>query len=281
MMFNKVAIVGVGLIGGSLGLTIRRKKLARRVIGVARHSATLKTAKKIGAIDSGTVSLSNPELLTADLVILAVPPEKVAEVALKLAGRFRHPVIFIDVASTKQAIVSKLDKKLPKHVSFVGAHPMAGSERSGIDAARVDLYEGALCVLTPTRQTSRRALKTVQTLWTRLGSRVVLLSPDQHDARVAQISHLPHLAASALALTPDSAALALAACGFADTTRIAAGDPELWAGICATNRPEIVCALRRYREQLQKIEKAVARNDRAGLLRLLKSARQRCLKLYR
>lgn len=280
-MFNKVAIVGVGLIGGSLGLAIRRKKLARRVIGVARHSATLKTARKIGAIDSGTVSLSDPELAKADLVILAVPPEKVAEVALQLAGRFRHPVIFIDVASTKQAIVLKLDKKLPKHVSFVGAHPMAGSERSGVEAARVDLFDGALCVLTPTARTSPRALKTVQTLWTRLGSRVVLLSPAQHDARVAQISHLPHLAAAALALTPDLNALALAACGFADTTRIAAGDPELWTGICATNRPEIVRALRRYRDQLQKIEKAVAGNNRAGLLRLLKSAQQRRLKLYR
>ena len=242
--FKQVTIVGLGLIGGSLGMAIRRRRLARRVVGLSRTMKTARLAKRLGAIDAGTTDAGHA-VKDADLVIIATPVGTIVPQAVRLAKLMRPGAILTDVGSTKAGIVAALERALPRRISFVGGHPLAGSEQQGIASAQADLFDHSTCVLTATRKTDRKALGRMRALWRRVAHRAVVLSPDAHDRCLAAVSHLPHLLAFSLIGATADDALALAPRSFLDATRVAKSDPDLWDDILLSNRRELVKALDR------------------------------------
>lgn len=277
--FRKITIIGVGLIGGSVGLAIKKKGLAREVIGVFRRPSTLSKAKKCNAVDRGTISIKEG-VSDADLIILATPVHKIVTIAREVIKYAKSGAIITDVGSTKAWIVNKIENMLPKNrsISFVGSHPMAGSEKNSVEYARRDLLRGTPCIVTRTAGTDGRSLKRIADFWKTLGSKVKIMSPLEHDKSVSLVSHLPHVVAFSLAGAVSSKSLDLAAEGYKDTTRIASSDPELWADIFLTNRREIAKACKAFEKYYGDIKKAVARGDHKNtvkLLRLAKSKRDR------
>ena len=273
MKFKQVSIIGTGLIGGSLGLALRRRGIARRVIGFSRSEKTIRRAIARGAIHEGDTELCANWLGESDLVVLAVPPEEVVPMARRIARMTRHSFLMTDMTSVKGPIVGRLDKILPSRIRFVGSHPMAGSERSGIEAADAGLFRGAACVVTRTARTDPAALRRIGRMWRAVDAEVIVMDPRRHDRLVAQISHVPHLTAAALTLFPETAAMPLAGGGFADLTRVAESDPEMWDQICRMNRKEILAALNRLTAGLVKVRAAVARRSVRAALQLAHSRR--------
>ncbi|MBI4313215.1 MAG: prephenate dehydrogenase/arogenate dehydrogenase family protein [Candidatus Omnitrophica bacterium] len=273
-LFGQVTIIGVGLIGGSIGKALRKRHLCRKVVGVARRRSALAEASKQGAIDRGFLEIA-PAVKDADLVIVATPPSRVVEISQKVARTARRGVILTDVASTKANVIRGWERSLPKRFLAVASHPMAGSEKTGVKHASADLFEGALCILTPTVETNRKALNQVRRLWKALGMRVTEMSAQRHDERVAMISHAPHLLAASLvsAARPDE--LKIAAAGFLDTTRVALGDPALWEDICFNNRAALLGALARVERALVHVRQSVAYGDRKELQAILVESRRR------
>lgn len=278
-LFKQVSIIGMGLIGGSLGLALRRHGMARRVIGFSRHEKTVRRAIARGAVHDGDTELCPEWLGQSDLVVLAVPPDRVVPIAKQVAKLTKHSFLMTDAASVKAPIVQALEKALPRRIKFVGSHPMAGSEKSGIEAARGDLFRGAACIVTRTGRTDPKALQAVRRLWQRLGSRVVVMDPKRHDRLVAEISHVPHLVAAALMLMPEQQALPLAGGGFSDATRIAVSDPVMWEQICRMNRKEILSALERLVTGLNGLKAAVTSSSPGALRATLRGAQARRLRL--
>lgn len=270
-LFKQITIIGLGLIGGSLGMAIRRKGLARRVVGFARSSEKVSQAIAKKAIHEGTTQLAQA-LQGSELVILATPPQTVIPLAKRIVKLTRHSFILTDVASTKGRIVKVMDGLLPKRIAYVGSHPMAGSEKSGIKAAKADLFKGATCVVTPTRLSSALAVQSVSNVWKSIDGFVIALSPVRHDRLVAEISHLPHLVAVTLTRTTSKEALALTAGGFADTTRVAMSDPKLWKEIVQMNQMEVIRALNRLIGNLQKLTTTIRRKTFTHLLKELRTA---------
>jgi prephenate dehydrogenase len=269
--FDTVAIVGVGLIGGSLGAALRALPDAPRVIGIDADEAAAVIALDRGVLDEAIGPLAADEALrAADLVVIATPAAAVETWLRRLAG-IGYAGLVTDVASTKADIVRTARAVLPGPACFVGGHPMAGSERSGVAAADADLFRGAYYVLTPDVDTDAEAYGRLHQLVTSIGARVISLAPDAHDEAVAAISHVPHVTAAALANVADARAhggsdvLRLAAGGFKDMTRIAAGSPDLWTGICLDNRDAVVRALAELRAQLEQFASLLGDDDRAGV----------------
>lgn len=265
-LVRRVTIIGVGLIGGSLGMAIRRQKLAREVIGVARRRSTLSLATRRRAITRGTLSVT-AGVEGAELVILAAPPSQIVPLVRQLKPHLAPGAVVTDVASTKQMIVTAAEHEFPGRVPYVGAHPLAGSEQQGVAAAVADLFDGELCVLTPTPHTDRRALRLVKRFWQALGSRVIELSPRVHDQWIAQLSHVPHLLAVALMNATPPAHLPYAPRSFRELTRIAASDPALWRDILATNRSAVLAALAQTESYLSALRSALLRHDDEGIAR--------------
>lgn len=274
MLFRTVGIVGVGLIGTSLGMALRRRALAVRVIGVDVDESALAIAKERGAIDEGTRSFE--QLRDSDLVVVAVPPDAVVDTAVRAAGAMRAGGILTDVASIKGSIVRRLEQRLPRGVRYVGAHPMAGSEGQGAAAADPTLLEGRTFVLTPTKRSDPDAVATLTHLAQGLGMRPVVLSPDDHDELVAQISHLPYLVAVAAASAASDQALDVQGPAFSALARVAGSPVDLWTQICQENRDAIRRALARFREELDRLDRAL--EDRQALQTLLEPARRRAAK---
>jgi prephenate dehydrogenase len=272
MTLDTLTIVGVGLIGGSVGLAARARGVARQVIGVGRSAATLDTAVRIGAITAGTCDLAGAAR-QSDLILVCTPVDQIAGHVRAAAAACRPGTLLTDAGSTKDAIVRALDGALPPGVAFVGGHPLAGSEKHGPEHARADLFDGRLVILTPTAQTDADAVERAGSFWKRLGARVLLLSPQDHDDALAVTSHLPHLAAAALANALPDHLHDLTATGFRDTTRVAAGDPDLWTAIFAQNRGAVLAALARLAEHLAAYRDALEHNDMTTLRRLLAHAK--------
>jgi len=270
--FKKIAIIGVGLIGGSLGLAIREKGLAREVVGVTRHRGSLKKAKSIGAIDRGTLDPLEAAK-GADLVVIATPISQISGLVKKLAGSLKSGCIITDVGSAKSKVVGQAERVLPKGIYFVGGHPMAGSEKKGVGSASANLFDDSICFLTRTRRTNPRALKIVRNIWTRVGARVEVVSPRLHDRIVATVSHLPHLAAFNLASAVSSSNLRYAAGGFRDTTRIASSDPVIWRDIYLANSKEVAKALDRFIRSLKKTKALILAHEGQKLLKVLKGSK--------
>jgi len=276
--WERVAIIGVGLMGGSLGLALRERHLAGTVVGIGRRMGSLRRAHELGACDEITTDVAQG-VAEADLVVAACPASQVVPLLEQAVHSASPGAVLTDVASTKDHIVHTLEARLAEtQVRFVGGHPLVGSEKSGVDHANSKLYEGATIVLTPTETTDPQALAEVTELWESVGSIVKTLTPEEHDAVLAQTSHLPHLVATALVNTLSPGTGEFVGPGFLDTTRVAAADPELWKDIFISNAADVVRSLARFRKQLSSLENALAA-DPEQLSRLLSQAREARLSL--
>jgi prephenate dehydrogenase len=271
--FHTVAIIGVGLIGGSIGLTLRQRGLAERVIGVGRRQASLRTARRVGAVTNTTIDLAKG-VEEADLVIVCTPVGRIVDDVRQAAEHCREGILITDAGSTKRSIVEALDDGLARGCRFLGSHPMAGSEKIGPSHASADLFEGRLAVITPTKNTHAQDFDLLAEFWTALGSVVVQMPPDEHDRAVAVISHLPHAVAAALAATVPEEFFRLAGAGLKDTTRVAAGGPEVWTPIFKLNRDHILAALAGFRKNLDALGDAIRAGDEAQLERILTTAKK-------
>jgi len=271
-MFNKITIIGLGLIGGSLALAIKEKKLAKEIAGVSRRKSTIKEALKNKIVDSGTLDLEDG-VKDSDFIIIATPVFKIVSIAKRVARFLKKGAILTDVGSTKRHIVRSIEKAVPKGIDFVGSHPIAGSERSGIKSANKDLFKNACCILTKTKKTNPKAIGKVKKFWENLGIEVIIMRPQMHDKALSKISHLSHAVSASLVNSVGKSRLDLAAGGFKDATRVASGEPELWRDIFLTNKDNLIKDIGILKKELNKVEAALRNNDQAGLLRLLHKAK--------
>ncbi len=264
--FNKVTIIGVGLIGGSLAKVLKARKLAGEIVGAGRGRSTLDKAIKLGVIDRASNGAAKA-VEGADLVVLASPVGSFEAIAREIAPRIKPGAIVTDVGSVKGELTRKIEAILPPGVHFVPGHPIAGKEKSGVEEATETLFQGAKCILTPTKKTDPRAVETIQALWTIAGAKVVTMNPETHDHVFAAVSHLPHVAAYSMVCTVAGLHagkdnyLTFTGGGFRDFTRIAESSPEMWRDICLANSHNIVEMIERYQFALNKIKKAIHRED--------------------
>ncbi len=276
-LFNRAAIVGMGLIGGSLGMSIIRKSLAGEVLGVGRSPGTLNRAVECGA--AHRVSLDYSALSGCDLVIVATPVGSTLAVLSEISPHLSLGALITDVGSTKMEIVENATGILPGGAVFIGGHPMAGSEKEGISGADPYLFENAFYVITPLDGTPPGHLEKLVRLVEGVGARPVFMDPLEHDLSVAAVSHLPHLMAATLVNSlfdhPGSDKMSLlAAGGFRDTTRIASGSPGMWRDIFISNRIFVMQALFAFRERLDEFQEAIERGDAGRIYGLLERARK-------
>jgi prephenate dehydrogenase len=271
--WDTVAIVGVGLIGGSIGLALRQRGLARRIVGVGRRVSSLRKARQWLTVTHTTTKLERG-VADADLVIVCTPIADIVDRVCAVARHCPAGTLITDVGSTKSEIVRELDRRLRGGPAFVGSHPMAGSEKTGPENARADLLENRVTVVTPTKNTCDDHLQRIEQFWSALGSRVVRMTPRDHDQAVAMTSHATHVIAAALAAATPEHALPLAASGWRDTTRIAAGDPQLWLQILLTNRQEVLKSLGKFEKVLATFRVALERGDTTRLVQLLDAGKQ-------
>ena len=280
VQFQKITIIGVGLLGGSLGLATRRRKLAGEVAGFVRREASLKDCEKAGAVDYATTDLL-AAVSQADLVILCTPLAQMRPLAQQFLPALKRGAIVTDVGSVKADVVREVGAVVHQvGAHFVGSHPMAGGEKMGVLAARADLYANAACVITPGEKTNANAVRKLEKFWQALGARTVRMDPAQHDLLVSRSSHLPHVAAAALVnlilhpAGPQTQA-DLCAAGFRDTTRIASGSPEMWRDIALANRKNLSRALDAFMVELENFQKALKRNDAPAIEEFFARAKQR------
>ncbi len=269
MNFGTVAILGPGLIGGSLALALAERGLAKRLMIYARSPHALGEIRTAG-VDAELTGNPSEAVSEADVVILCVPIEAMAGLVHEFRDALKPAALVTDVGSVKGSVVRDIEPLLENRALWIGSHPMAGSERAGFAAARADLFEGATVILTPTKQTSRDAQRRAEKFWKALGSNLAVLSPEKHDQTVAAISHIPHLVAAALVnhavIFGD---LDLAAGGFRDTTRVASGSPELWAEIFLANSEATSFQVNRLIAQLMALETVLKNPDKAAAKSLL------------
>ena len=266
-MFNRVAIVGLGLIGGSIGLALHKAKAAQQVVGYDLGKGISNQARKIGAIDEPYSTLADA-VRGADLIILATPVGAMRSLLQDIATTATPGAVVTDVASTKAQIISWAEEFLPTSVAFVGGHPMTGKELSGVESADAALFQGHIYCLTPTAHTRPVAINKVSILIEALGARVRFLEPAEHDGQVAGISHLPFVASVALMKTVAEGpawgdAAMLAAGGFRDMSRLAAGNPEMYRDICLTNSEALTRWLNEYITTLSELRDRIAAHDRS------------------
>jgi prephenate dehydrogenase len=273
MLFDSLTIVGVGLIGGSIGLAAKARAATRHVVGLGRKPENLVRAQELGVIDEWTTDLA-AGVRSADIVVFCSPVDRIARQAIDAAPYAKPLALFTDAGSTKANIVRDLEAKLPDHLRFVGAHPLAGSEKQGAENARADLFEGRVCVLTPTARTDVAALERVSLFWQALGCEVKRLTPEEHDLALATTSHLPHFLAALLAGSLPTAWRPFTATGFRDTTRIASGDPALWTAIARENAVALAHAVDKFGDRLGELRQAVLNQDTDELTRILTDAKR-------
>lgn len=258
--FDTLVVVGVGLLGGSVALAARQRGIVRRVIGVGRTAARLEQSRDAGLLDDISTDLV-AAASQADLLIFATPVNLIVAGVREVAPACRPGTLITDVGSTKAHLCQTLSTGLPSSASFIGSHPLAGSEKQGWEHSRADLFEGRVCVVTPTETSRRDEVARLAVFWQAIGMTVVEMSPDAHDRALAQTSHVPHVVASALARTLLDENRLLAATGFADTTRIAAGDPNVWVPILLDNRDAVLHSLDDFSSQIAAFRDALARGD--------------------
>ena len=254
MQLDRLSIIGVGLLGGSIGLALRSVVSGCEIVGYGHRRETLERAEQIGAIDRGTGDLREA-VEGSDLVILCTPVGLFPEILRGMTEGLKTGCVVTDVGSTKASVVEAAERTLPTGVQFVGSHPMAGSEKRGVEFAKADLFQNALCIMTPSERTDPRALTQVEAFGGMLGMRTCRMSPADHDRALAEVSHLPHAVAAALVAMQSPDALTLAGKGFLDTTRIAGGNGGLWRDIFLDNATNVRAALARLRGQLEDFER--------------------------
>ncbi|HEY3861732.1 MAG TPA: prephenate dehydrogenase/arogenate dehydrogenase family protein [Verrucomicrobiae bacterium] len=280
MRWNSISIIGMGLLGGSLALAIKRRQLAAKVLAYVRRESAVEECKRLGIGDVVTQDLKRA-VQGAELVILCTPLSQMAGLASSLRPFLQSGAIVTDVGSVKGSVVRELEPLARQaKAQFVGSHPMAGSEKSGIGAAREDLFEGAVCLVTPGRDASSEAVVKVENFWKALGGAPIRLTPEAHDDLVSRSSHLPHVVAAELAnyvlspVHPKEQAL-VCANGFRDTTRIAASSTEMWRDIAMANRQNLSRVLGVFIEDLQEFRLALERQDVTAVEEFFAKAKQR------
>ena len=276
-MFNQLGVIGCGLMGGSFALALKRAGLVKRVIGYSKSPSTTERAKKMGVIDD-TAESALLAVSGSDIVLLAVPVSA-SEATFKAIRHLVEPgVLFMDVGSTKRDVVDAARRVLKERVSsFVPAHPIAGKEVSGVSHADATLYAGRQVIITPLPQTEPELVQKATDVWSAIGAQVLRMTPENHDAAFAAVSHLPHMLAFAffnsVAKQPAGRDfLSLAGPGFRDFTRIAASDPEVWRDILMSNREEILKQSMRFRHTLDALEHVIKTSNAEALEDLIRSA---------
>jgi len=278
--WKKITLVGVGLLGGSLGLALKERKLAERVVGFVRRKESLRECVACGAVDAATLDILEA-VREAQLVVLCTPIAQIAPLVKQMLPALPNGAIVTDVGSVKASVVRDIEKLVAKAgAHFIGSHPMAGAEKTGVGAAKADLFVEAACVVTPTTKSSSAAVKKVEQLWKSVGARVMRLTPEIHDDLVSRSSHLPHVVAATLAnsvLAPNwpKPQAALCANGFRDTTRVASGSPEMWRDIALANRKNLARALKTFINDLRRLETSLKNGEEAEIMRFLEQAKQR------
>lgn len=270
-MRDWIAIVGVGLIGGSLAAAAKRRGAARRVLGIGRNPERLRGAQSAGLIDAW--STDSAAVRDAELTVVCTPVDRIADDVKLLWSNVPSGGLVTDAGSTKQRVCEELSDCRDSNREFVGSHPIAGSHRQGFEAADPELYAGRMCVVTPTEESTPAAVNEIEGFWQSVGMRTVRLSPAEHDRALAATSHLPHVTAVALANTLNEANRELIGTGFRDTTRIAAGDPDLWTAILLSNTADVCASLDALTQQIASFRAALERGDAAALNRLLQQAK--------
>ena len=261
-----VAIIGVGLIGGSIGLALRARDLARTIVGVGRDLERLADAKVRGIVDVVTTNLAEG-VANADVVVVCTPPARIAADCLEAAKFGPESILVTDAGSTKARIVALVEAEPRGRFTFVAAHPIAGSERKGASAAQANLFENQACVLTPTARTPLDRLDRAHSFWKSLGCRILETDPESHDTALAFTSHLPHATAAALAGTVPEEMLAMCGGAYRDGTRVAGSDPMLWTEIFLENREPVLAALEGFEIRLSAFRAALLAGDAASLFR--------------
>lgn len=266
MLFNQVALVGVGLLGGSMGLALQRQSLARQVVAFVRRATSAEEALQLKVAHHATLDL-NEAVAESDLVVLCTPIAQMRALSEALLPALRPGTLVTDVGSVKASVVEELEPLFARRgCHFVGSHPMAGGEKIGMAHARGDLFDESVCVITPTLRSPKACIQSLRTLWQGLGSSILEMSPEKHDELVCRSSHLPHLIAAELALhvlnpvhPPEQARLC--AGGFRDTTRIASGSPEMWKDICLANQKNLSRDIGSFVDSLQQFQKILQSQD--------------------
>lgn len=273
--FSTVVIAGVGLIGGSLALALKEKKITKKVIGYGRNIERVKRAQEVGIIDDFINSVD--EFAQADLVVLATPISVFEDLVSQIKEHVKKNAIVIDVGSVKKAVVERIEVLLTDKAYFVGTHPIAGSDKTGFEHARADLFKNSRVIITPTEKTEQSALRKVTQMWQDVGANVEFMSPEQHDRIYALVSHLPHLVSYCLVETVaqiDGSLISYAGSGFKDTTRIAKSSPELWTDIFVTNKENILSFLESFTRKLKEIEQLISEENIKQLKTFLDSAKK-------
>ena len=266
-MFDRIALIGIGLIGSSIARVIRREGLAGEVVISTRSEATLKRAEELGLGHSYTTSAAQA-VAGADLVIVSVPVGSSGVVAEQIAPALKSGAIVTDVGSTKASVIAQMQPHLPEHIHFIPGHPLAGTEKSGPDAGFAELFENRWCILTPVDGTNAAAIEQLSAFWRACGSDVDTMDPQHHDMVLAMVSHLPHIIAYNIVGTADdlqtvtkSEVIKYSASGFRDFTRLAASDPTMWRDVCLHNKDAILEMLSRFSEDLASLQRAIRWGD--------------------
>ncbi len=270
---EKVSLVGLGLLGGSLGLALNSIFPRVKRLGYSHRAVTRNKALNLGSVDDIVPDVADA-VRDAQMVILASPIGTFESLMQKMAEHLTPGCIVTDVGSTKVLPVRWARKYFHRNIQFLGSHPMAGSEQRGVEFARADLFFGAPCILTPTKQTKKSTISFLKDFWQALGMRVQSMTPTEHDRVVARISHVPHLLASALVNVSDPKELLLCGKGFLDATRIASGPPNVWRDIIMTNTKNTRTALGKLIKELTRMQSALEQENEKTIVKMLTDARE-------
>ncbi len=274
-MFDRITIIGVGLLGASFALALKKNSLCRSITGCGRNRENLVWGKERNIIDSFEQDPA-AACKEADLIMLSTPVGSFPELTKTISPALKKGAVLTDVGSVKGALVREIEKIIPEDVHYIGGHPIAGSDRSGIDSANAELFNKAKCIITPTENSDLAALEKIQKLWKAFGSEIVTLSPEEHDRIYAAVSHLPHLIAYAMVNTVadmDRSYLAFSGKGFMDATRIASSSEELWKDICLLNRDNLVEVLAVFQKNLDKLDQYLKAGNSDALKAEFRKAR--------
>ena len=267
-----IAIIGVGLIGGSIAAALKKQGFAGRILGVGRNPSRLESAKAAGLIDACSTNLAE-SAAQSDLIVFCTPVNLIVEGVRDIAATCRPGTLITDAGSTKGNICRELSSGLAEGVTFIGSHPLAGSEKQGFKEADPDLFQNRVCVVTPNDTTPADQLSRLNAFWEFLGCRMIEMTAETHDQSLARTSHLPHVVASALVSLLETSHNQFTSSGFCDTTRIAASDPDLWTAILLSNAGEIIESIDELKGKLTEFSEAIVNLDATTLKNLLQLAK--------
>ena len=266
-LFRKMTVIGVGLLGASLAKACKERGLVDEIVGYGRNRENLEKAKDLNIIDHCAADLDEA-VSDADLIVLCTPVSTIVPLIQNLISQVKPGTLITDVGSVKGPVVNGADKVAPEGIFFIGSHPIAGGENSGLEASTASLYQDAKCIVTPTDKTDKTALEKISALWQAVGMKVISLTTDEHDFIFGAVSHLPHIVAYALmntlgALkTPDNRDVtAFSGAGLKDITRIASSDPVMWRDICLSNRKHSLDLIDRFQNKLEDIRSIIEKGD--------------------